>query len=1003
MPLHQTTLVGREREQEQLSALLGAAVAGSGRLVLISGEAGIGKTTLVRDLVTRARERGALVLSGACYDLTTTPPYGPWTEAIRGYQPSGAQPLPPSWFMNPDEINKIGSQPALFEETRAFFVTLADHQPLVTVLEDLHWADPSSIDALRYLARTLTGTATLLVTTHRDDEGQAARNIIGMLPTLVREASAERLELRRWGRSETHRVISERYELDATRGQRLTGYVHQLAEGNPFHTIELLRSLESDGTIRQDEAGWQVGELSGPQVPPLVRQVVERRLARLSGATRRLLEVAAVVGYSLTFDLWRAVSGANMEQLAEAMDESSEAQLLDELRDRSGIQFRHALVRETLYAGINGLQLQALHRQAGDALIERKGLDPDQIAYHFGQARDARQIEWLIEAGERAESSYALVSAAEHFEQAALLLEGDEERLHERGWLHYRVNSLLRWSDSERGIEHAEQAASLGRKANDRWLVAAATYDRGFHLIFLGQYERSLKPLIDGATSIDRAVHSIAEQGEDRGWSQLFALQPAVEQARDIAEELHLDADHPLYHGWGAVTTVLKFTGRLDEARELCLRMMPVAEAALAAGRMATYSVGYADIVDVLANAYLNLGQPDMGIPLLRDAQQHYEALRHFTMVVNSHDHELSRYCIPYVTENLSRRQEVVAIIRTYTERAEGARGADPHILPSVTRLMVIEGRWSEARRLSKLGMETGKAPNQDRNRAVLAELEYLQGLRSAAVRHVREGLRNGQLTEPGDSQFEAAIRLQNTAIRVALDEGDEVSARDWLEMNDRWLDWSGYLLERAENRRLWASYYLLKGDGERARELGEQALAQASDPRQPLALIAAHHFLGELDTAEGRFGEAEEHLATALELAERCQAPYEVALVRLALAELAVATRDVPRIKDLLAGARETLERLGARPALERAARIETALASLSNAYPAGLTAREVEVLCLVAAGLSNSEIADRLFLSTRTVERHLTNTYRKIGAHNRVEASSFVQRHQLAIPPAT
>ena len=161
------TVYGREREQAQLRQLLDATIAGHGRLVLISGEAGIGKTTLVNDLINFARKQDALVLAGGCYDLTITPPYGPWTEAIRAYQPDGNLPPFPAWFSDPDELERVGGQTALFEEARRFFLAIAAHQPLVIVLEDLHWADPASIDALRYLARALRDDSVLLLVTYR--------------------------------------------------------------------------------------------------------------------------------------------------------------------------------------------------------------------------------------------------------------------------------------------------------------------------------------------------------------------------------------------------------------------------------------------------------------------------------------------------------------------------------------------------------------------------------------------------------------------------------------------------------------------------------------------------------------------------------------------------------------------------------------------------------------------------------------------------------------------
>jgi DNA-binding CsgD family transcriptional regulator len=188
-------------------------------------------------------------------------------------------------------------------------------------------------------------------------------------------------------------------------------------------------------------------------------------------------------------------------------------------------------------------------------------------------------------------------------------------------------------------------------------------------------------------------------------------------------------------------------------------------------------------------------------------------------------------------------------------------------------------------------------------------------------------------------------------------------------------------------------------GDPALALRHAERALAAASAPHQPLALLAAHRLLGELATDAGRFAAAANSLQASLALADACGAPYERALTLLALAELYAATDDGTAARRLLAEARSLCTPLGARQALARAERLAEQLARrLARAsYPAGLSVREVEVLRLLAAGRSNPQIAAALSLSVRTIERHVENLYRKIGVHGRAEATAYAFRHDL------
>jgi ATP/maltotriose-dependent transcriptional regulator MalT len=248
-----------------------------------------------------------------------------------------------------------------------------------------------------------------------------------------------------------------------------------------------------------------------------------------------------------------------------------------------------------------------------------------------------------------------------------------------------------------------------------------------------------------------------------------------------------------------------------------------------------------------------------------------------------------------------------------------------------------------------------------------------------------------GVSTEPGGNRFFSALATQRLAANLSLDAEDLPGARAWLEAHDRWIDWSGAVLWRSEGRLLWTRYFREQGDEQTARQHAEAALELATEPRQPLALLAAHRSLGELATESGHFPEATEHIEKSLTLAQACEAPYERALALISKARLLAARGNPEEASAVLDEVREICGPLEAGPALKWASELEEELEELRSrapSAPAGLTKRELEVLRLVAGGLSNQEIAASLVLSEHTVHRHVANVLAKLEVSSRTAA---------------
>jgi DNA-binding CsgD family transcriptional regulator len=992
-------LVGRSREQFVLREELTAAVRGHGRLVVIGGEAGIGKSALARDLAQTAADQGFLVLTGHCYDLTATPPYGPWLDLVAEYPRSEGLPPPPA-ALESGHIEEIASQAALFADVRAWFGALASARPVLLVLEDLHWSDHASIELLRHLGARLTGLPFLLLATYRLDELTRSHPFYQQLPALVRDTECQRIELRPLETADLHALVAARWPLSDADRDRLVAYLQSHAEGNPFFVMELTRTLEDASVLRRRHGTWILGGLDRVVMPSLVRQIIDGRVARLGDRTRQPLALASVIGQEVALDLWARVADLSDDALMAIVEQAIDARLLDATPDGTRVRFVHALTREALYEGVVAPKRRLWHQQVGEALLTQPPVNPDAVAAHFQRAGDPRAWEWFVQAGERAQRAYAWLTAVERFAAAAALLEGVPGEESRRGRLLYRCGRLLRYSDTEAGIVYLTTAERVAVLAGDRVLAADAKYSRGLLHCYADAFGIGLDEMESGIRELEALPWDDARSSWDKAIWMADALPPlelahrAGVPVMDTAAEALIGAG--VHHRRGGLPWFLAAAGRYREAEAMARTFIALVDGVPASGLVIS-AVGHAHFGLGITEAAL--GRPEQSRPALARAREIYRLLDHHAVIGFTLLTELRDVVLPYFTTLIAERRRLASEAEAALELAAGAFPSDRSARRARLGLLFLEGEWDEAERIASEVEAHGNYLLRREVTNALAPIWYHQG----RVERVRDAIRSllpqGPAAEPGSVVLADGLLLQRLAVDLALDRGDFSAALAWLEANDRWLTWSGALRGRAENQISWARYCQLAGDLGRADHHADVALHAASEPRQPLALLAAHRQRGELAQATGDMAAAERHLGEALGLAEACAAPFECALTLLAHADLCLARHRLDEARVDLTAARAALLPLWAQPALLRADGLEARLAAaVAPDAPAGLSPREVEVLRLVAQGLTDADVGDRLSISPRTVSQHMRSIYNKLDLSSRVAATRFAIDHGLA-----
>ncbi|MET7482125.1 AAA family ATPase [Streptomyces sp. NPDC005538] len=975
-------LIGRDEELARLTGVLERARAGTAGAVLVAGDAGVGKTRILDEIAGRAATAGMTVLTGHCVDLGDVGlPYLAFTEILgvladdeRFAAALAAHPAVDRLLgAGTDAARDAGGRLRLFEGMAGLLADLSDLAPLLLVLEDLHWADQSSRDLLRFLLsrgilqRPAGGAPThrlAVFASYRADDLHRRHPLRPLLAELVRLPAVERLELRPMGDAEVARLVRALRTAPVPDGT--VRRIVERAEGNAFYAEELLAATDL-------EAGG---------VPSGLADVLLIRFEQLSDTAQQVLRTAAVAGRRVEYDLLRDAVQLPEDELESALREAVERQLLVPGHGDT-YSFRHALAREAVYADLLPGERSRLHG-AFARLLAGRGHPAESAAeraHHYRESHDlAEALAASLEAADHAQRVGAPAEELRHLETALDLWTSVDPAARPAREGIDSVTLTLRASAAAAHAGDAHRAVSLTRSA-----LAGIGQDTDSELAARVRYT-----LAGNLIGVDSLTAAFAYS------SEALAMIPAEPPSRTWV--------------WAAATHVM--AARQVGEDEIALR---VARQALRTAEELRLDDARADLLISLAGLEGGGRRTREGRERLAEARELARRAGHaplemralFNLAIGSFESGDLEECLPWLTEGLDRARRAGLLSSPYPLEMRYL-----HLL-----VLYTLGRWEECAKVAAsdaqvlpraggftmgpalyVALARGDSRAAERARAlldgpfdwmaalvagiVLTDAAAFQGDPEAAVERMRAAVT--ALTDDSGRRPDVTVRLAALALSAVADRaaalrltGDEAGVR-------RWTDTATELVELARTT---------------ATE-GRNGLPQGPEGMAWLARAEAEW----VRAATGPDAAAWEKTVAAFDYGD----PYERARCQFRFAEALLAADRREEAAAQAGAARETATRLGAAPLL---AQVDTLVrrgrlgdqASAAGDRPSPLTARERDVLRLLALGRSNRQIGEELFITGKTASVHVSNILAKLGAASRTEAVAIAYRQGLITPEAT
>jgi len=958
--------VGRAAELDRLEAALQAVGSELGCAVLVGGEAGIGKTRLASELADRAHRSGAIVLTGHCIDLMGTGlPYLAILEALRPLRGSPVCTDIPELSRLVPELsgpgNRSDDQPPLepggpdrqvrlFEEVRALLERLAVTAPLVLVLEDLHWADASTLDLLSYLAYGITDSSILIVATYRDDHARVGDPLPRLVTGLVRAGRAGEMHLGPLAHDELNAVLRDVAEASLPAG--LTETIVERSGGNPFFAEELLSAAtRREGTL-----------------PPLLRDTLLHRVAPLGADGRVVLQAAAAARRDVPYGLLAAVVPLAEHQLQEALRKAVEHRLLVADQTAGTFRFRHALLAEAVYATLLPGEREDLHTRLARALGENRASAGELASHWTAAGRPIEAFTASMRAARDAEAVSGRTEALAHLESVLALWPVVPEAGEGAGM---SLSAVVTWAaelayltgDGPRAAAHIRRALDL----LDEPVGAALLYER------LGTYLLPTDDRDDALAAFARAVDLVP------------TAPPSEQRVRVLAA-----------HG-----NALMVSSRYAESQVVC-------EEAIAVAAVGDLSPPVRAL-DVRALDLCYLGHAEEGLTLLGEACQREhdtgtppDLVRPYVFLSDALNlvgrlHDAARVA----------RDGLALARRLGTER-----GIGNVLAVNAAEALLGVGDWAGAHDVLTTVLRRSGFSWRAHPHCWLAHLAIGRGDFDAARDHLDAGAQAAH--EPATASYfhclaaELALwegRITDAA--TAVDDGRNVATSPDATRFRTQLCALGIRAEadRAQLAAVRGADAVVDDARRRARRLVDEAQDSAHEAAivSPDAVAWSAVAEAELSRAEGR---AEPALwLAATDAWDRLGRPYPTAYCRWRYVE-ALLSNGSPTA-DPLSPIREAYRvalRLGARP-LRRELELLAQRARLDLVEPKparspdpydglGLSPREREVIGLLAYGYTNGQIATQLTISVKTASVHVSHILGKLGLSHRIEAAAIAQK---------